>query len=233
MTARAEAVIPVFNEEGIIELQLRKVLEEPPFPVLVTVVENGSTDGTAGILDRLAAEFANLHVIRLPEPNYGLAMREGLLASRLGIVLIDDADVLDTDFWSRGLALLDRDGVDIVQGSKVLAGRQDGRPLVRRLATLGLTLLLKILFRYPGTDTHGPKVMRMEKVRPVIGMCGLELDIFPTELVIRSQRAGLVVKEIPIHIREMRRTPFPLRKRVRRAIRDLLRLRKALGPDDA
>jgi hypothetical protein len=127
----------------------------------------------------------------------------------------------------KGLEVL-AGGVDIVQGSKVLAGRNDRRPVTRQLATLALTLLLKILFRYPGTDTHGPKVLRLESVRPILPACGMELDIFPTELVIRCSRAGLVIRELPIHLREIRATPFPLRKRIRRALRDLFRLRKAL-----
>lgn len=223
-----ELVVPVYNEECILADQLVPVLEELPDGMAVTVVENGSGDSTPEILADLAGRFPALRVLSLPEPNYGLAMRRGLEAAEAGIVMTDDIDVLDADFWRRGLDLLAGGGVDLVQGSKVLAGREDRRPLVRKAATLALTACLKILLGYGGTDTHGPKVMRMDRVRPILPLCGMELDIFPTELVIRAQRAGLVVREIPIHLRELRTTPFPLRRRVRRALRDLWRLRREL-----
>jgi glycosyltransferase involved in cell wall biosynthesis len=222
-----ELVIPVYNEEGILEGQLVPLLENPPFPIRITIVENGSSDRTREILARLCGRYDALRAINLPRPNYGLAMRKGLEAATGEIVIVDDLDVLDTDFWKRGLEA-NAGGVDIVQGSKVLAGRNDSRPLIRKLATLALTGLLKLLFRYPGTDTHGPKVLQLSKISPFLAQCGTELDIFPTELVLRCFRAGLVIRELPIHLREIRATPFPLRKRVRRAVRDLFKLRRAL-----
>jgi len=226
--ATLELIIPVFNEEGILEAQLAPVLSDLPEGAFVTVVENGSTDRTPEMLDALAARFPGLRTIRLPEPNYGLAMRRGLTEASGMIVITDDLDVLDRDFWQRGLEALETGLVDIVQGSKVLAGRNDRRPLMRKAATLALTVCLRLMLGYRGTDTHGPKVMRLASVRSILPSCGMELDIFPTELVVRAQRAGLAVKEIPIHLREIRATPFPLRKRVRRALRDLWRLRRAL-----
>lgn len=226
--ATLELIIPVYNEEGILETQLAPVLSDLPEGASVTVVENGSTDATPELLDGLAARFPRLRTIRLPEPNYGLAMRRGLDEATGTFVITDDLDVLDRDFWQRGLEVLETGTVDIVQGSKVLAGRNDRRPLSRKTATLALTVCLRLMLGYRGTDTHGPKVMRLAGVRAILPACGMELDIFPTELVVRAQRAGLTVREIPIHLRELRATPFPLRKRVRRALRDLWRLRRAL-----
>jgi glycosyltransferase involved in cell wall biosynthesis len=221
-------IIPVYNEEGILESQLLPLLEAPPFPMSILLAENGSSDRTREILERLHAAYPALAVINLPHPNYGLAMRTGLESASGRIAIVDDLDVLEVDFWKRGIEIL-AEGVDIVQGSKVLAGRQDRRPLVRKAATLALTGLLKLLFGYPGTDTHGPKILRLEAVKPFLAQCGTELDIFPTELVLRCVRGGLSIREVPIHLREIRATPLPLRKRVLRALRDLLRLRKALG----
>jgi len=63
----------------------------------------------------------------------------------------------------------------------------------------------------------------------VLSKCEFELDLFPTELVIRAQRTGVRIREIPIHLKELRATPLPLFKRVPRALRDIMRLRKHLG----
>lgn len=226
-------MVPVYNEEAILESQLVPLLDAPPFPMDLLVVQNGSTDRTPAILDGLCSRYPALRAVHLPEANYGLAMRRGLELAGAGTVIVDDLDVLDRDFWARGLAILDAGGVDIVQGSKVLAGRDDRRPPVRKAATLVLTFLLRTMLGYRGTDTHGPKVMRGSSIAPVLRSCGLELDIFPTELVVRAQRAGLVIREIPIHLREIRATPLPLRRRVLRALRDLRRLRRALVEEHA
>jgi len=97
------------------------------------------------------------------------------------------------------------------------------------MATLTLTFLLKSLLGFRGTDTHGPKVLWRNSIMKVLPLCTFELDLFPTELVIRAQRSGVRITEIPIRLEEIRSTPLPLLKRVPRASRDILRLRKALG----
>jgi glycosyltransferase involved in cell wall biosynthesis len=220
-----DVVIPVYNEEPILSRQLDPVLQRLPGGFSLTVVENGSTDATPDMLRSLQGEHPeSLRVLSLAEANYGRAMLEGILASGAEVVVTDDLDVMDTDFWARGLRELRPGGVDLVQGSKVLAGRSDRRPLVRKAATLVLTFFLRALLGYRGTDTHGPKVFGRAALAPVAEACRMELDILPTELVVRAQRAGLTIVEIPIHLRELRPTPLPLYRRVPRALRDLVRL---------
>ena len=223
-----EIIVPVYNEESILESQLVPVLKILPPEFRITIIENGSTDRTKDLLHDLEERYAALDFISLPLPNYGLAMRTGLMRSQADIVIIDDLDVLDVDFWLRGLQLLGSNDVDLVQGSKVLAGKDDRRPLIRKAATLTLTFLLKSLLGYRGTDTHGPKVVWRDAIKDTLPLCEYELDIFPTELVIRAQKSGVRIFEIPIHLREIRATPLPLIKRVPRALRDIWRLHKSL-----
>ena len=223
-----EVIVPVYNEESILESQLVPVLKVLPPEFRITVIENGSTDRTKDLLHDLEESYPALDSILLPLPNYGLAMKTGLMESQADIVIIDDLDVLDTDFWIRGLQLLSGKDVDLVQGSKVLAGKDDRRPLIRKAATLTLTFLLKTLLGYRGTDTHGPKVVWRDAVQDILPLCEYELDIFPTELVIRAQKSGVRISEIPIHLREIRATPLPLIKRVPRALRDIWRLHRSL-----
>ena len=227
--ASVQIIVPVYNEEDILESQLVPVLEALPEGFSLRVVENGSSDRTVPVLQGLEERYPALSHISLPSPNYGLAMREGLIHATGEILMIDDLDVLDSGFWERGLELLAGGSVEMVQGSKVLAGKEDRRPLVRRMATLTLTFLLRTLLGFSGTDTHGPKVLWRRSIREVLPMCTFELDLFPTELVIRAQRSGVRIEEIPIHLREIRATPLPLIKRVPRALRDIWRLHRALG----
>ncbi|MBD3277908.1 MAG: glycosyltransferase, partial [Candidatus Aegiribacteria sp.] len=138
-----DIIIPVFNEEDILRDQLSAVVSVLPSTFRLLVVENGSTDSTLNILRELADRWELMDVLNLPEPNYGLAMKRGLAHSHSDVVITDDLDVMDVDFWLRGLRLLSREGVELVQGSKVLAGRNDRRPPMRKIATRALTLLLR------------------------------------------------------------------------------------------
>lgn len=224
-----DLIIPVYNEEEILESQLLPVLESAPENLCVTVVENGSTDRTREMLRSFEERYPSLRVIRLQEPSYGNAVRTGLESSSREILMVDDLDVLDREFWEAGLGLMASGGVDIVQGSKVLAGRNDRRPFVRRAATRVLTALLRIMLGFRGTDTHGPKIMRRESVEGIFPLCGSEPDLYPSELMILAQRRGLVIKELPIKLSEIRATPLALSRRVPRALRDLVLLRRKLG----
>ncbi len=222
-----EVIVPVYNEESILESQLVPVLKVLPPGFRITVIENGSTDRTKDLLHDLEESYPALDSLSLPLPNYGLAMKTGLMESQADIVIIDDLDVLDMDFWIRGLRLLCRNDVDLVQGSKVLAGKDDRRPLIRKAATLTLTFLLRTLLGYRGTDTHGPKVVWRGAIKDILPWCEYELDIFPTELVVRAQKSGINIREVPIHLREIRATPLPLIERVPRALRDIWRLHRS------
>ncbi len=222
-------IIPVYNEEAILKSQLEPVLNQLPEGFFVTVVENGSTDKTASILNTMKVQNTSLKVIHLPEPSYGNAVREGLESSTADILMVDDLDVLDTDFWVSGLEIIAEGSTDLIQGSKVLAGKNDRRPFLRRAATRVLTSLLRLLLGFKGTDTHGPKIMRRSSMASIFPQCGNEPDLYPSELIIRAQRMGLVIRELPIKLEEIRETPLALHKRVPRAIRDLFRLRTKLG----
>ncbi len=224
-----DLIIPVYNEETILESQLEPVLKQLPEGFTVTVVENGSTDATGSILDCLKERYMNLRVISLPEPSYGNAVKCGLENATAHIIMLDDLDVLDKEFWLAGLSIMIGGGTDMVQGSKVLVDKNDRRPFLRRAATRVLTSLLRRLLGFRGTDTHGPKIMKRSSFVKIFPLCGNEPDIYPSELIIRAQRMGLTIKELPIKLEEIRKTPLPLYKRIPRAIRDLIRMRVKLG----
>ncbi len=113
---------------------------------------------------------------------------------------------------------------DLVIGSKRLAGAEDQRPLLRRVATNIMTGLLRIMFSFKGTDTHGLKAARRATLVPVVQTCVTDKDLFASELVIRAERAGVRIREIPIKIEEKRQTPIKLFKRVPNVLKNLIRL---------
>lgn len=221
-------VIPIFNEEAIVAAAVADLcagLDALAIDYEVILAENGSRDRTASIAAALAAERPRVRTFSVAEPNYGLALRRGIEAARGRFVLCEEIDLCDHDFHRRALAILAGDAaVDVVIGSKAMRGAHDRRPLLRRLATRGYNGLLRRTLGFHGTDTHGLKALRREAASPIARACIVDHDVFASELVIRAERAGLGVREIPIDLAEKRPPSVHLLRRVPKVLRLLVRL---------
>jgi glycosyltransferase involved in cell wall biosynthesis len=224
-------VIPVYNEEGILHaavVDLVSRLSELHWSYEILLAENGSRDRTMAIAEELARKFPEVKVHSLGTPNYGKALRQGILRARGTFVMCDEIDLCDTDFYQRALDLLEAEQADLVVGSKVMSGAEDRRPWVRHAATLVINGMLRVLVDFRGTDTHGLKAFRRERLLPVAEACVVDRDLFASEFVIRAQRMGRRVVEIPVHIVEKRPPTINLFKRVPKVLRDIARLTYAI-----
>src|SRR5215831_18745683 len=220
-------VIPVYNEERILAsslVELREKLRAFPWSYEILVAENGSRDATVALATSLAGEAPEIKVHSLGEPNYGKALKEGILRARGRFVICDEIDLCDTDFYQRALGILEHDAADMVVGSKVMEGAEDRRPLLRHTATLVINGMLRVLVGFHGTDTHGLKAFRRERLLDTVERCVLSRDLFASEFVIRAERDGKRVTEIPVHIVEKRPPSINLFKRVPKVLRDIARL---------
>jgi glycosyltransferase involved in cell wall biosynthesis len=219
-------VIPVYNEALIVReaaVELSRKLDELGWDYELLLSENGSTDGTTEILAELATELPRVRWLHGEEPNYGRALKRGILEARGGVVICDEIDLCDLNFYQRALPLLEA-GADLVVGSKAMKGANDARPLVRRLATRVITLLLRATTGFRGTDTHGLKAFKRERLVEVARACVVDRDLFASELVIRAQRMGRAVQEIPIELQEKRPPSTALLRRVPRVLKGLIKL---------
>jgi len=220
-------VIPIYNEEQILRSSVEELigdLDAAGITHEIWLAENGSRDETIEIATALRDEHAQVDFFSYPEPNYGGALREGIFRASGRFVVCEEIDLCDVNFHVRALELL-RDGqADMVVGSKAMRGANDERPAVRRLATQVYNGLLRVTLGFRGTDTHGLKAFRREAAVPVAGRCVVEYDVFASELVIRAQREGLRVLEIPVRIKEKRAPSIQLARRVPRVIGNLGRL---------
>ena len=195
----------------------------------VIVAENGSTDGTVAEAQRLAAGAPEVRTMSLPDPDYGAALRAGLLDARGDTVVNFDVDYYDLDFLDRALARLAQpDSPAIVVGSKRQADSVDNRAWSRKLVTLGFTTILRVGFGLSVSDTHGMKALRRQDVRDIAERCRFRADLFDTELVIRCERAGLQVVDIPVEVVETRPSRTPIAKRVARSLVGLAKMRLVL-----
>jgi hypothetical protein len=112
----------------------------------------------------------------------------------------------------------------MVVGSKLLAGAEDTRPLLRHVATISYNMMLRILFHFHGTDTHGMKAFRRDLLVGTAGRCVVDKDVFASEFVIRAERERHPVVEIPVRVVEKRRPSINLLRRVPNVLRNLTHL---------
>jgi glycosyltransferase involved in cell wall biosynthesis len=224
-------VIPVYNEEAILHaaiVDLRERLQDVAWSYEIVLAENGSRDNTLQIAESLAQKYPQVRFISVPEPNYGRALREGIEAAKGRYILCDEIDLCDVTFQNRAVELLDSKTAEFVIGSKLIGGASDERPMLRHLASRFYTQLLRLLVGFRGTDTHGLKAMRRELILPVVGDCVVDKDVFSSELVIRAERSGLKMLEIPVRVMEKRPPSINLIRRVPQVVRSLARLTWAI-----
>ena len=116
---RVSVVVPVFDPGRYIEPAIRSILAQtlPPGQLEAVFVDDGSTDGTAARLDRLAAEHPSIiRVIHIaPSGAPGRPRNLGIEAARGDYIQFLDADdELAPDALERVVAMADRNGSDVV-----------------------------------------------------------------------------------------------------------------------
>jgi len=227
-------VIPVYNEEGILREAVselldgfdivRNALDWPELTFEVLLAENGSRDRTAELAAHLASERSEVRTFSTGEPNYGKALRRGILEATGTWVICEEIDLCDLDFHRRALETLRHGDCDMVVGSKAMKGASDERPLFRRAATRVINGMLRVALDFRGTDTHGLKAFHRETLLPVVEACVIDRDLFASELVIRAGRSDLRVIEIPIRLHEKRPPAINLVKRVPNVLRGIAKM---------
>jgi glycosyltransferase involved in cell wall biosynthesis len=225
-------VMPAHNEQGYLEPAVKTVVgalraREAPFEVLI--VENGSTDATAVEAEALAQTYEELRVLRLPNADYGRALRTGFLGAGGEVVVNFDVDFVDMAFLEEAVSIMDDGITAIVVGSKRVAGADDQRGLGRKLVTAGFSLTMRYWFGLEASDTHGLKALRRHVLAPLVERCRSGRDIFDTELILRAERAGLVVREIPVTVVERRPPRTPIARRIPGSIIGLIRLHRSIS----
>ena len=222
-------VMPAYNEATIIERSLAELLaglraRGESFEIVV--VENGSTDDTEKRAERMAASNPEVRVFHRDQADYGDALRNGLLEARGQIVVNFDCDYYDLGFVARAVDRMREPGrpATIVVGSKRAPGADDRRSWTRRMVTATFSTMLRVGFGLTVSDTHGMKALLREPLLPVVACCRYGRDLFDTELILRAERAGLVVAEIPVDVEELRPARTSIVRRIPRSLSGLARL---------
>ena len=156
-------------------------------------------------------------------------MKQGFLKAVNDIVISFDIDYFSEDFLEEAL-LLDK-SYSAITASKRLNKSSDGRRLIRRIATQTFVGILKLLFQTNLSDTHGMKAVRNTFIRKEVNNVVSTQDLFDTELLIRIEKSGERILEIPAVINEIRPSVSVIYKRIPRTIKSLIKLRIQLSKE--
>jgi len=225
-------VVPAYNEETLLASMIEAVsaaLTRRDEPFEIIIAENGSTDESKAIGGRLESALPHVRLVALEAADYGAALHAGFLAATGDVVVNFDVDYYDMSFLETAMARMQSsDAPDIVVGSKRAAGSDDRRSGGRRLVTATFAAILRVGFGLVVSDTHGMKAMRRATVLPLVHACKLRTDLFDTEVILRAERGGLRVEEVPVDVDEHRPARTSILRRGFRTVVGLARLRLAL-----
>lgn len=203
-------VLPVKNEALVLEEsvnQLREFLER--LPTLgdwqICIADNGSTDETRSIADRLASADSRVRVMHLPEPGRGRALAQVWNAATEDILCYMDID-LSVDL--RGLPYMlgeIRRGADVVYGSRFMPASVVERSLLREVLSRGYIFLAHVVLGLKASDAQcGFKAIRRSSWQTLASEVRHPTWFFDTEILARAERRGMNVKGIPVNWVELR-----------------------------
>jgi glycosyltransferase involved in cell wall biosynthesis len=195
---RVSFLVPAYNEAATIGEVLDRI-DALGLDRQVIVVDDGSTDGTADLLERRRATAPDLVVVRQPNRGKGAAVRAGIPHVDGDIVVIQDADMEYDPADVPGLVEPIQRGVaDVVFGSRLSGGRPQRAYLFWHLVgNRFLSLVTNVLFNTTLSDMEtGYKAFRADVLRSL----ELREDDFGIEPEITGQvcKRKLRVYELPI-----------------------------------
>ena len=225
---RLSLVIPAYNEvpnlrSGILQ-QAADYLAGQPYPHEVLVVDDGSQDETASLVEAFAGQHPSFAVLREPHRGKAMAVRVGMLAARGRYVLFADLDLsTPLTYIEPFLELLDG-GWDIVIASReAKGGARLGVPPHRRAMGKVFSLLVRLLL-LPGVHDSqcGFKAFRREVAHDLFRdlrvfqgkggeVRGPRVTAFDVELLLLALKKGYTIREVPVlwrHVETKRVNPL-------------------------
>jgi dolichyl-phosphate beta-glucosyltransferase len=223
-------VIPAYNEERRLGATLDQVcgfLTGQPWQWEVRVIDDGSSDRTAAIVEAAGVHEPRIRVQREPHRGKGGAVKAGLLAAEGQYRFICDADL------SMPIAEIGRflppelAGFDVAIGSREgVAARRIGEPIHRhlmgRLFNVGVRRLT-----LPGIQDSqcGFKMFTADAVRAIFPQVTVDGWAFDVEVLTIARARGLRIVEVPIEWHYRRESQINMVRDGFAMLREVLRIR--------
>ena len=194
-------IIPVYNEKNTISEILKKIeevtLKELNFEKEIIIVDDGSTDGTRDILNRLEK---NYKIIYHPKnQGKGAAIRIALKEVSGDYVIIQDADLeYDPKDYKKLLEFALKNNAQVVYGSRLLNHHNKFSHISFYLGGIFINWLTNFLYRIKITDESTCyKFFKTETIKSIPLKC--ERFEFCPEVTAKIAKRGIKIYEVPIN----------------------------------
>lgn len=199
-------VIPAFNEADKLEAcvsKTRNALKKIGIPFEIIIAEDGSTDGTNEVAEKLSKKFVEVKHFHSDEKlGRGKALSLAFSKSRGELLAYMDVD-LATDLTHLNQLIQELKNYDVVIGSRYLPESKASRTLERRIFSLGYNLFIRVLL---GSRVHdhqcGFKGFRKKVFTKINKKLSSTHWFWDTEFLVLAQRNGYSIKEIPVNWEE-------------------------------
>ena len=198
-------VIPAYNESARIGATLESVLgcvRDNDWNAEVIVVNDGSTDNTAAIVESFAATHPYLRLIDNPgNRGKGYSVRNGMLQASGSIVMFTDADLSSPMEEAVRLFSAIRQGSDIAIGSRWLERKRQTiqQPLYRRFFGRCFNAVTRTVMNLPFADTQcGFKAFTRQAAQTVFQLQRIERWGFDPEILFIAIKRGYSIREVAV-----------------------------------
>ncbi|MEJ2744949.1 MAG: glycosyltransferase family 2 protein [bacterium] len=198
-------VVPAYNEEGRIGPSLERIasfLDGRDYVYEIVVVDDGSRDGTVGVVEEFAKRVACVKLLRNDENRgKGYTVRRGVLEAKGRLILFTDADLAVPIEELPRLISACEEGADIAIGDRYLeeSNIRTDQPLYRRIiGHMGGLYVRTVILRSPPDTQCGFKCLRKEAAHRLFGLMRVNGGMFDVELIYLARKAGYKIKQIPV-----------------------------------
>jgi glycosyltransferase involved in cell wall biosynthesis len=231
-TITVDVIIPVLNEQVALRSSvetLRTFLQTAcPYSWRIVVADNASTDATPQICAELKQQYPNeFDFIRLEQKGRGRALRQAWSQSVADVVCYMDVD-LSTNLRALPpmLAALIHSDYDLATGSRLVHGAIVTRQWKRELISRAYNMLIRMLFWHRFRDAQcGFKGATRRAVDELVPQVKDQAWFFDTELLLKGERQGYRIFELPVEWIEDLDTRVKIVKTAMEDIKGLLRVR--------
>lgn len=227
-------VIPAYNEEQRLGPTLNAILsflsQRASAFAEILVVDDGSRDGTARIVEQFSAAHPQIRLLRNPgNRGKGYSVRHGVLESRGEWILFTDADLsAPIEELDKLFDAVRRTHADIAIGSRALERSliQVHQSWFRETAGRIFNLFLRLLTGLPFLDTQcGFKLYRRQAAQEIFRRQRLERFGFDAEVLYIARRLGFRCVEVPVRWSHSPGTKVSMLRDSLDMFLDLLRIR--------
>ena len=199
-----DIVVPVLNEEKILQSSIETLdeymMENLPYRYQITIADNGSQDNTLKIAKSLAQNHKSVRVVRLAERGRGRALKQVWQSSQADVLTYMDVDLSTSlDDFLPMIQPLVAGEAGVAIGSRLMKKSKTSRGFKREFISRCYNKIIKLTSRTKFSDAQcGFKAIRRDVAKRFLPKIKDNEWFFDTELLIKTERAGVPIHEQPV-----------------------------------